>query len=441
MEIKLPELGENITAAQVLTVLVKVGDRVERDQPIVELETDKATTEVPSPAAGTVTELRVEAGQQVQIGAVLIVLAAGELAPALPAPTVGSPSVEVASSRRPTDAVGSQPASVPLVVSAPIVAPPIASAPAEPVAAYAPVGAAPSVRRLARELGVEIRDVQGTGPESRISAEDVKAHVRDWHRQGPEKTNSLAARPALAPAVPMTTRPQDEAELTREPMSLVRKKTAEKMAITWHSVPHVTQFDRADVTELEALRKALGPRLEKSGGKLTLTAIVVKVVALALRRFPKFNATVDLEGSAIVYHRPIHIGVAVDTPRGLLVPVLRDVLDKGISQLAVELADVADRARQKKLGVEELRGGTFSISNLGSLGTTYFTPLVNWPEVAVLGLGRAAIEPVWKDDAFVPRRILPLCLSYDHRIIDGADTARFLRWIAEGLEQPLTLHL
>jgi pyruvate dehydrogenase E2 component (dihydrolipoamide acetyltransferase) len=224
-------------------------------------------------------------------------------------------------------------------------------------------------------------------------------------------------------------------------MSSVRRKTSEQMALSWSSIPHVTQFDQADVTQLEELRKRYAERVEAAGGKLTVTAIVLKVVAGALKRFPKFNASLDLEHQEIVYRKAVHIGVAVDTERGLLVPVIRGADQKSLLEIAVELTGLADRARNRKVTIDELRGGGFSITNLGGLGTTYFSPIVNWPEVAVLGIGRAATQAVWTGGEFAPRLILPLSISFDHRVIDGADAARFLRWIAEALEQPMLLIL
>ena len=225
-----------------------------------------------------------------------------------------------------------------------------------------------------------------------------------------------------------------------KPMSNIRRKTAEHLSAAWQA-PHVTQHDKADVTALEDFRKTYGPKVEKGGGKLTVTAIAIKVVAMALGRFPQFASSVDMANEAIVYKKYAHIGLAVDTPNGLLVPVIRDADRKTITEIAAELAALSQKARDRKLSLEEMAGGVFSITNLGGIGGTSFTPIINQPEVAILGMSRAAVEPVWKDSAFVPRQMLPLSLSYDHRVIDGADAARFLRFVAEGLEQPFTLYL
>jgi len=314
----------------------------------------------------------------------------------------------------------------------------IGMASTEPAAAQTPsdasqVPAAPSVRRYARELGVDLAQISGTGPGGRIGQDDVTAHVKQ------AMTGGGAARSAALHAPPLPDFSKWGAIETK-PMSNIRRKTAEHLSIAWQA-PHVTQHDRADVTELEAFRKAYGPRVEKAGGKLTVTAILIKLVAMAIDRFPQFASSVDMAHDAIVMKKYRHIGIAVDTPNGLLVPVIRDVDRKTIADIAVELGTVSQKARDKKLSLEEMSGGVFSISNLGGIGGTAFTPIVNQPEVAILGVSRGGIEPVWKDGQFVPREMLPLSLSYDHRVIDGADAARFLRWIAEALEQPLTMLL
>jgi pyruvate dehydrogenase E2 component (dihydrolipoamide acetyltransferase) len=294
--------------------------------------------------------------------------------------------------------------------------------------------AAPSVRRLARELGVDIDEVHGSGANNRISAEDVKNHARSIISN---LTRPAAPGPAAEP-LPDLAR---WGEIERLPMSGIRRKTAHHLTAAWRQIPHVTQHDRADITELERLRARFAGQAEEAGGKLTLTAILLKVLAVALRRFPQFNASVDLEGEEIIRKKYVHIGMAVDTERGLLVPVIRDVDTKGIVQLAVELAEVAQKAKDRKLSLEEMSGGSMTITNLGGIGGTYFSPIVNWPEVAILGVSRASMQPVFDNGAFVPRLLMPLSLSYDHRVIDGADAIRFLRWVVEALEQPFILSL
>jgi pyruvate dehydrogenase E2 component (dihydrolipoamide acetyltransferase) len=307
---------------------------------------------------------------------------------------------------------------------------PSAESPAEPEQPPAP--AAPSVRRMARELGVDINDVSGSGAGGRISAEDVKAHVNRL------VTAAMTPGGAAAAVLPDFSR---WGEIERQPMRAVRRKTAEHLLAAWTTIPHVTQHDLADVTALEDLRKRFAKQVEAAGGNLTVTAIAVKVVASALKVFPQFNVSVDMSAEEIIQKKYVHIGVAVDTDRGLLVPVIRDADAKNITQLSVELAQLSEKARQHKLSLDEMQGGCFSISNLGGIGGTAFTPIVNTPEVAILGISRARLEPVYQGTELVPRLLLPLSLSYDHRVVDGADGIRFLRWIVEALEQPFLLLL
>lgn len=431
VEFKLPELGENIEKGDVARVLVSVGDTIAKDQAVLELETDKATIEVPSTVAGTVLEVRVKTGEKAGVGQVVMVVdeaAAG--APAAPAPAEAKPADEAAANTRtaaePAAAPPARPAAPVVDISKgrPAPAPAVSRSPASDVPA------APSTRRYARELGVEIGEVPGTGPGGRVGQADVKEHVKAL-------LSGSGGRRAAAVPLPDFTK---WGAVDVKPMSNIRRKTAEHLSDAWVA-PHVTQFDRADVTELEAFRKAYGGRVEKAGGKLTVTAILVKVVGFALDRFPQFASSVDMTSDAIVYKQYRHVGIAVDTPNGLLVPVIRDVDRKSIAEIAAELAAVSQKARDRKLSLDDMSGGVFSISNLGGIGGTSFTPIVNVPEVAILGVSRGRTEPVWVGDAFVPREILPLSLSYDHRVIDGADGARFLRFIAEALEQPLTAFL
>jgi pyruvate dehydrogenase E2 component (dihydrolipoamide acetyltransferase) len=310
---------------------------------------------------------------------------------------------------------------------------PAAEIPSEPAGAAVP--AAPSVRRLAREIGVDINAVAGSGPGGRISPEDVKSFARQ-RLTGTDGT----PRPSQPVAV---TLPDFTAwgEVERQPMSGIRRKTAEHMAYAWATIPHVTQYAKADITELEDLRQRFAVKAAEAGGKLTITAIMLKVVVAALKHFPQFNASLDLGREEVVYKKYYHIGVAVDTDRGLLVPVIRDVERKSLLELAVELSQVADRARQKKMTLEEMQGGTFTVTNLGGIGGTFFSPIINAPEVAILGVARSTIEAVYSDGQFQPRLMLPLALSYDHRLIDGADGARFIHWVAETLQQPFRIAL
>ncbi len=299
-----------------------------------------------------------------------------------------------------------------------------------------PVPAAPHVRRLAREIGVDIHGVKGTGPGGRISEDDVKAIPRPCSCPLRQPRKRRAAAHFAQPELPDFTK---WGKIERVSMRGVRRKTAEHLWQAWTTIPHVTQNDKADITELEQLRARFAPKAEEAGGKMTVTAIALKVCASALKVFPQFNASIDLSKEEIVYKQYINIGVAVDTDRGLLVPVIRDVDKKNIVELAAELTQLSKKARDKKLTPEEMEGGTFTITNLGGIGGTGFSPIVNHPEVAILGLSRSSMEPVWLNGKFEPRLVLPLSLSYDHRLIDGADAARFLRWIAEAFEQPFLL--
>jgi pyruvate dehydrogenase E2 component (dihydrolipoamide acetyltransferase) len=297
-----------------------------------------------------------------------------------------------------------------------------------------PIPAAPHVRRLARELGVDIYQVNGTGPGGRISEEDVKTFTK-------------AAIVSMAEAVSVPSRIAEPVlpdfskwgKVEHVSMRGVRRKTAEHLAQAWNTIPHVTQHDKADITHLEQLRTRFAARTEQAGGKMTVTAVALKVCASALKVFPQFNASINMAKEEVVYKQYVNIGVAVDTDRGLLVPVLRNVDRKNITELAAELTQLSKKARDKKLTPEEMEGGTFTITNLGGIGGTSFTPIVNYPEVAILGMSRSRTEPAWINGSFEPRLMLPLSLSYDHRLIDGADAARFLRWVVEALEQPFLL--
>jgi pyruvate dehydrogenase E2 component (dihydrolipoamide acetyltransferase) len=433
--LRLPDLGENIDAGEVVNLLVKEGDSVSDDQPLLELETDKAVIEVPSSVSGQITKIHVAVGDRVQIGELVATVEATGVAAAAgaaaPAPTARPARPEPPEPAAPVVKAGAGPPGA----AAPATAGPPAP-PATGAAAAKPVPAAPSVRRLAREIGVNIAAVTGTGPGGRISSNDVKNHARELNTG-----RTSAPLPGLGSGELQLPDFSQWGEIEREPMSNVRRTTAVRLSQAWATIPHVTQFDKADVTELEKARKGFAKRVEAAGGKLTPAVIVLKVVASALKVFPRFNASIDMANQEIIYKRYCHIGVAVDTDRGLLVPVVRDVDQKNLIELTVELGEIAAKARGKKLRPDGLQGGCFTVSNLGSIGGTGFSPIVNPPEVAILGVARSAQEPVFVDGEFKPRLLMPLSLSYDHRIIDGADGARFLRWIAQALENPLLILL
>ena len=447
-EFRVPELGENIETGDVVRIAVQVGDTVSEGQPVVELETDKAVIEVPSTVSGKVMEIKVKQGQKVRVGDVILMLegaggpSASASAPAqAPAVTPQHDTSSTSMAREIYHAARTVEGKEEHHAFPTDIPPDVDHHPMPPQLVKdaghehrGPVAASPSVRRLAREIGIDIYDVQGSGPGRRISESDVKAFAKKLISSAPAAQAVVAGR--LEPELPDFAKwgPVEKVSLRA-----VRRKTAEHLAEAWNVIPHVTQHDKADVTELEELRKRFAPKAEMAGGKMTMTAIALKVVASALKAFPQFNASIDMKREEIVYKRYVNVGVAVDTDRGLLVPVIRDVDKKNIIEIAAELATLSKKARDKKLTPTDMEGGTFTITNLGGIGGTSFTPIVNHPEVAILGMSRGRMEPVWTGKAFEPRLMLPLSLSYDHRIIDGADAARFVRWIVEALEQPFLL--
>jgi pyruvate dehydrogenase E2 component (dihydrolipoamide acetyltransferase) len=444
-EFKLPELGENIEQGDLVRLMIAPGTRVSEGQPVMELETDKAVVEVPSSVSGVVKEIRVKEGDKVKVGQVIFTLEGGAAPqPAKPAPepvehVSGQQAARLAFHLAMKAEGKTEEQALP--PDQPIQAPPTFTMPVQlgKVAGTEqrdPVPAAPHVRRLAREIGLDIYNVTGTGPGGRITEDDVKACAKATLAAAVSAAQAPQAARFSEPKLPDFTK---WGKVERVSMRGVRRKTAEHLREAWVTIPHVTQHDRADITELEQLRARFAPRAEEAGGKMTVTAIALKVCASALKVFPQFNASIDMEKEEIVYKQYIGIGVAADTDRGLLVPVIRDVDKKNIVELAAELSQLSKKARDKKLTPDEMEGGTFTITNLGGIGGTAFTPIVNHPEVAILGLSRGRMEPEWINGKFEPRLILPLSLSYDHRLIDGADAARFLRWIAEAFEQPFLL--
>ncbi len=293
--------------------------------------------------------------------------------------------------------------------------------------------AAPSVRRIARELGVEINKVKGSGPNGRISMDDVKAFVKNINQEIESRGIGVGIKQEALPDF------SKYGDIDRKAMSKIRAKTAQHLSYAWAVTPHVTQFDKADITNLEKMRKEFNPEIEKAGGKLTVTSILVKVITAAMKTFPQFNSSIDMEKNEIIYKKYFNIGIAVDTENGLLVPVIKNADRKTLKEISVEMNQLAEKARNKKISLDEMQGGCMTITNLGGIGGTSFTPIVNSPEVAILGVSRGELMPVYKDNRLMPRLMLPLSLSYDHRIIDGADAARFLRWVCEALEQPLKM--
>jgi pyruvate dehydrogenase E2 component (dihydrolipoamide acetyltransferase) len=440
-EIKLPEISEGIDTADVTKVLVNVGDSVEVEQPLIELETEKAVFELPSTAAGEVRKILVKEGDTVKVGQTLVAIdtAGGgadkeEKKEPMPA---AEDDVKAPKDQKIEPAVDEGKQVEKVVEAAATEQPkPEDKIDDKDTTAFPPAAASPSVRRLARELGVDIHRVSGTGKDDRITAEDVKLYAKGV-------ITSAVVGTAVGP-VPAS-RPLPDfskfGEIERKPMSKVRRLTADNLSAAWTTVPHVTQHDKADVTDLEAARRRHAKRAEEAGGKLTMTAILLKACAGGLKAFPDFNTSVDMAADEIIYKKYVNIGVAVDTERGLLVPVIRDVDCKSIIELAVGLTKLSENVRNKKVMPDQLEGGNFTISNLGGIGGTYFSPIVYSPEVAILGVSRAEMRPRWNGEKFEPRLMLPLSLSYDHRVIDGALAVRFIRWVAQALEDPVLLAL
>lgn len=430
IEIKLPDLGENIESADVLNVLVSKGDVIEKDQGVLEIETDKATIEVPSNVSGKIVEVLIKAGDKAKVGQVILKVESGdyelenEPEPKDVEKVKSSGTKEEQEKELKEEKQKGERKSVhPMELDE---QPPISRGAAP---------AAPSVRRIAREIGVDINKVPGSGPNGRISMDDVKAYSKKLHELRSEGVGIGIKAQSLPDFSKF-------GKIEKAEMTNIRKKTAEHLTYAWATIPHVTQFDKADITNLEKTRKELSKVMEKEGAKLTITGILVKVLIEAIKKFPQFNSSIDMEKKEIIYKKYFNIGIAVDTEHGLIVPVIKNADQKSLTEISVEMNELAEKARNKKIGLEDMQGGSMTITNLGGIGGTYFTPIVNTPEVAILGVSRGSLEPVWNGHGvFEPRLMLPLSLSYDHRIIDGADAIRFLRFVVEALENPVKLLL
>jgi pyruvate dehydrogenase E2 component (dihydrolipoamide acetyltransferase) len=450
-DLKLPELGEDIEEADVLKVLVSEGESVEVDQPLIEIETEKATVEVPAEAAGTVTKIHVAQGDTIKVGQVIVTIESS----AAPAPpkdeaervTKAAPAKSAPPGRKeeaPATEVAAK-ATPPEKEQAPVATQPQAKGPPVSLAATSapgerPAFASPSVRKFAREIGVDLAGLAGSGPGGRITDDDVKRTSRE--RPAPstaESASSDGSRPSSRPLPDFT----QWGEVTRERLSRLRRTVSRNMAQSWTEIPHVHLQHHADITAMEELRQQYKERARREGGNLTISVMMLKIVASALRAFPRVNSSYDPEALELILKDYVHIGVAVDTDRGLVVPKIENVDEKNIIELSVELNQIAERARANKLTLDEMRGATFTVTNLGSVGTGYFAPIINWPEVAVLGLGRGERTAVWDEEQreFKPRIIMPLSLGHDHRVLDGADGARFMSWIVEAIRNPLLMAL
>ncbi len=464
-EIKMPDISEDADSGTVVEILVQEGDTIEEEQSIIAVESDKASVEVPCPEGGTVKEIKIAEGDELKVGDVILTLEIGEdgeseeedegeaeekpkekakkEAPedeeaeeteeekeaseekeevkAKKEPEEGEKKEKKKAEKEDAEEEDEEEAADQKTATK-------KKETAQDEESKEEVPAAPSVRRLSRELGVDIYQVKGSGPGGRITADDVKAQAEGGQKERPAKSKEKAL-PDFS----------QWGDVEREKMSSIRRITAESMSDAWQTVPHVTQFDKADITQLEEYTAQYQQKVEKAGGKLTITAILLKVSAGALRAFPKFNASLDVANEEVIYKKYYHIGVAVDTEKGLLVPVIRDVDKKSVVKLSAELPEIAEKARDGKLSSEDMKGGSFTVSNLGGIGGTQFTPIVYKPQVAILGISRTQMEPVYIDGEFQPRSMLPLSLSYDHRLIDGAEAARFLRWICQALEDPFVM--
>jgi len=420
-EVLVPDIGD-FKDVPIIEILVKAGDSIKAEDSLVTLESDKATLEVPAPFAGVVKELKIKVGDKVSQGMPILTVEAadGGAQPAAKAPAAAASTPAASNAAMPA-------------VSAPTLAPTAAPAPAASAAlsgideaGFAHAHASPSVRRFARELGVDLGKVKGTGPKSRILKEDIQSYVK----------SSLSQPAAPAAGAGLSLLPMPVVDFAKfgtievKPRARIKKISGANLHRNWVSIPHVTQNDEADVTELEAFRKQMSDEQQKQGIRVTMLAFLIKASVAALKQYPQFNASLSADGESLVLKQYYHIGVAIDTPNGLVVPVLRDSDKKGVLQLAKELGEVSAKAREGKLSPTDMQGGCFSISSLGGIGGSNFTPIINAPEVAILGVSRSVMKPVWKDGAFVPRLMLPLSLSYDHRVIDGAEGARFITYLS-----------
>src|SRR5450755_3759159 len=414
-EIKVPDIG-GFTDVSVIDVMIEVGQKIEVDAPLITIETDRAAMDVPAPAAGVVRKISIKKGDKVSQGSVILVLEADQSAP----PAAGAAAPDQKSEAAPKAA----PAATPVTVAPPAPAP--APAPRGPVSideiGFSKAHASPSVRKFARELGVDLARVTGSGPKARISADDVKAFVK-------KLLTSPGATVSALPKVP-------DVDFKRfgpveiKPLSRIQRISGARLQASWINLPHVTQHEDADITDLEAVRTALKAKASQEGVRLTPLTFIIKACVLALKEFPRFNASLDASGENLVFKKYFHVGFAADTPEGLVVPVIRDADRKNLFEIARSLAELSDKARAGKLTAAEMQGGTFTVSSLGGIGGTAFTPIINAPEVAILGVSRSSQKPVFQQGTFVPRLMLPLSLSYDHRVIDGAEAARFVVFLS-----------
>jgi pyruvate dehydrogenase E2 component (dihydrolipoamide acetyltransferase) len=427
IEVLVPDIG-GFKDVSVIDVLVKDGQQVDKETPLITIETEKAAMDVPAPAAGRITQVKLKQGDKVSEGS-LILLLDPAAAPAAAAPTAAAPAKTELSAAPSAEPKVAPAAAAPAQARAAQVSPPTARAAAAiDEKAFSMAYASPSVRKFARELGADLGKIKGTGPKGRITQDDVKAHVKQ-----------ILTMPA-APAAPVSALPKVQqvdfalfGAVEIKPLSRIQRISGARLQASWINLPHVTQYDDADITELEAARVALKGTASQEGVKLTPLAFIIKACVLALKEFPRFNASLDATGENLVFKKYFNIGFAADTPSGLMVPIVRDADRSGIYEIARTLAVLSEKARAGKLKAAEMQGGSFTISSLGGIGGTAFTPIINAPEVAILGVAKSSQKPVYEKGAFIPRLMLPLCLSYDHRVIDGAEAARFIVFLSKTL--------
>jgi pyruvate dehydrogenase E2 component (dihydrolipoamide acetyltransferase) len=431
MEVRLPRLGEGADSGVVATVFVKVGDQVKKDQPVLELESEKAVASIPAPAAGTVTKILVKEGDELKVGGLILVLSENGAGAAVAPPPVRAIDASVGDETPEASAIDVSPApeAPPVAPPAPVQGQPSQSAFPIVHPPTAPPPASPSLRKIARELGIDLYRVRGSERGGRIVMSDLRAYVRNIQQlalegRGAAATGASQAQPSKP--VPAGVDFSQWGPVTKQKITTLRRAISRRMVESWTTVPHVTQFDEVDVTDLLALRKKYASQYEAKSAHLTLTSFALRAVVAALKKHPSFNASIDEAAGEIVVKNYYHVGIAVDTEQGLIVPVLRDVDKKSVFQLSVELHEIAERTRARKVALEEMQGGTFTISNQGGIGSGHFTPVVNVPEVAILGMGRSSVKPVVREGKVVQRAMMPLTLSYDHRVNDGANAARFI---------------
>ncbi|QTR48800.1 dihydrolipoyllysine-residue acetyltransferase [Candidatus Thiothrix anitrata] len=426
-EVLVPDIG-SFKDVEIIEVLVNVGDTIAVEDSLITIESDKSSMEIPSPVAGVIKELKVKVGDRISEGSLVVMMEVADTSATLS----DRPAVATPPPRSLSEVEGNTPE---IAAPAPVIAEPKAAAPApaSPKLDFSKAYATPSVRKFARELGADLNKVTGSGRKGRITQDDVKAYIKDVMSMGGVPGRAAASGNTLGVAPMPDIDFSQWGAIETVPLSRINKLTGEFLHRNWVHIPHVTQFDQADITDLEAFRKQLNEENAKSGMKITPLVFIMKAVVAGLKAYPRFNSSLDAKGENLIRKSYYNVGVAVDTPDGLVVPVFRDVDKKSIMQLSEELKEISAKARDKKLKPADMQGGCFSISSLGGIGGTKFTPIVNAPEVAILGVSKSDIQPIWNGKEFAPRLMLPLSLSYDHRVIDGADGARFTTYLAKML--------